>query len=80
MSGSNQVVVAALTYHEIRNILLHTGNGWENDAWDTQHAKEKCPSVHLLCLYECESGIVIPEAVKYKENEITASARYFIHV
>jgi len=38
------------------------------------HAKEGQPPVHLLSLYECESGIVIAqEAVKSKENEITAA-------
>jgi predicted transposase YbfD/YdcC len=38
------------------------------------HAKEGQPSVHLLSLYACESGIVIAqEAVKSKENEITAA-------
>ena len=38
------------------------------------HAKEGQPPVHLLSLSECESGIVIAqEAVKSKENEITAA-------
>ena len=38
------------------------------------HAKEGQPPVHLLSLYECESGIVIAqEAVKSKQNEITAA-------
>ena len=38
------------------------------------HAKEGQPPVHLLSLYECESGIVIAqEAVKSEENEITAT-------
>jgi hypothetical protein len=39
------------------------------------HGKEEQPSVHLLALYECESGIVIAQTpVKSKENEISASA------
>ena len=44
-----------------------------------KHAPEHQPSVHLLSLYECESGIVLTqETVKNKENEITASAA-FLH-
>lgn len=39
------------------------------------HAKEEQPPVHLLALYEWESGIVLAqEAVKSKENEISAAA------
>src|SRR5260370_12930988 len=39
------------------------------------HASMPKRNAHLLSLYECESGIVIAqEAVKDKENEITASA------
>jgi predicted transposase YbfD/YdcC len=39
------------------------------------HASEEQPPVHLLSLYECESGIVLTQqAVKSKENEITAAA------
>ena len=38
------------------------------------HAKEGQPSVHLVSLSEGESGMVIAqEAVKSKENEITAA-------
>jgi predicted transposase YbfD/YdcC len=41
--------------------------------------QEEQPPVHLVSLYECESGIVLSqEAVKSKENEITASAA-FLH-
>ncbi len=38
------------------------------------HASETQPPVHLLSLYECESGLVIAQqAVRSKENEITAA-------
>src|SRR5712692_2044517 len=39
------------------------------------HESEGQPSVHLLSLYECQSGIVLGQrAVKSKENEISAAA------
>ena len=39
------------------------------------HEYEGQPSLHLLCLYECESGIVLTQrAVQSKENEISAAA------
>jgi predicted transposase YbfD/YdcC len=39
------------------------------------HTSEGQPSVHLLSLYECQSGIVLTQrAVKSKENEISAAA------
>ena len=39
------------------------------------HESEKQPSVHLLSLYECQSGIVLTHrAVQSKENEISAAA------
>jgi predicted transposase YbfD/YdcC len=39
------------------------------------HESEGQPSVHLLSLYECQSGIVLTQrAVKSKENEISAAA------
>jgi predicted transposase YbfD/YdcC len=38
------------------------------------HKKEDQPSVHLLSLYDCQSGIVLTQrAVKSKENEISAA-------
>jgi predicted transposase YbfD/YdcC len=41
------------------------------------HAAAEQPKVHLLSLYECESGIVIAqEAVESKENEISASQAF----
>lgn len=39
------------------------------------HQSEGQPSVHLLSLYECQSGIVLTQrAVQSKENEISAAA------
>ena len=39
------------------------------------HSSQGQPSVHLLSLYECQSGIVLTQrAVKSKENEISAAA------
>src|SRR5579859_2061896 len=39
------------------------------------HESEEQPSVHLLSLYECQSGIVLTQrAVHSKENEISAAA------
>jgi predicted transposase YbfD/YdcC len=39
------------------------------------HESENQPCVHLLSLYECQSGIVLTQrAVKSKENEISAAA------
>ena len=54
--------------------LVHTAMDGKVMRGTLGHAKEGQPSVHLLSLYECESGIVIAqEAVKSKENEITAA-------
>ena len=40
-----------------------------------KHESESQPSVHLLSLYECQSGIVLTQrAVRSKENEISAAA------
>jgi len=54
--------------------LIHTAMDGKVMRGTLGHAKEGQPSVHLLSLYECESGIVIAqEALKSKENEITAA-------
>jgi predicted transposase YbfD/YdcC len=38
-----------------------------------KHAQENQPSVHLVGLYECETGLLVAQVeVKIKENEITA--------
>ncbi|EFH80734.1 ISAs1 family transposase [Ktedonobacter racemifer] len=39
------------------------------------HQSSEQPPVHLLCLYECQSGIVLAQrGVRSKENEISAAA------
>jgi predicted transposase YbfD/YdcC len=54
--------------------LVHTAMDGKVMRGTLGHASEGHPSVHLLSLYECESGLVIAqEAVKSKENEITAA-------
>ena len=54
--------------------LVHTAMDGKVMRGTLGHSKEGQPSVHLLSLYECESGMVIAqEAVKSKENEITAA-------
>jgi len=54
--------------------LIHTAMDGKTLRGTLGHAKEGQSSVHLLSLYECESGIVLTQrAVKSKENEITAS-------
>ena len=54
--------------------LVHTAMDGKVMRGTLGHRKEGQPPVHLLSLYECESGIVIAqEAVKSKENEITAA-------
>jgi predicted transposase YbfD/YdcC len=59
--------------------LIHTAMDGKVMRGTLGHAQEEQPSVHLLSLYECESGIVIAqEAVKSKENEMTAAGA-FLH-
>ncbi len=59
--------------------LIHTAMDGKTLRGTLSHTKEEQPSVHLLSLYECESGIVLTqEMVKSKENEITASGA-FLH-
>jgi len=54
--------------------LIHTAMDGKTLRGTNGHASENQPPVHLLSLYECESGIVLTQvAVKNKENEITAS-------
>ena len=60
--------------HETGEKLVHTAMDGKVLRGTLGHAKEGQPPVHLLSLYECESGIVIAqEAVKSKQNEITAA-------
>lgn len=54
--------------------LIHTAMDGKTLRGTLKHAKEGQPPVHLLSLYECQSGIVLTQrAVKSKENEITAA-------
>jgi predicted transposase YbfD/YdcC len=54
--------------------LIHTAMDGKTMRGTLKHEQDHQPSVHLLSLYECESGIVVGHvAVKEKENEITAS-------
>ena len=60
-------------------VLIHTAMDGKTMRGTLGHGKEDQPPVHLLSLYDCESGIVLTqEAVKSKENEITASGA-FLH-
>lgn len=57
--------------------LLHTAMDGKTLRGTLGHAQAEQPKVHLLSLYECESGIVIAqEAVESKENEITAAKAF----
>jgi predicted transposase YbfD/YdcC len=54
--------------------LIHTAMDGKTLRGTLGHTRENQPPVHLLSLYDCESGIVLTQrAVKSKENEITAS-------
>jgi predicted transposase YbfD/YdcC len=54
--------------------LIHTAMDGKTMRGTLGHTDENQPSVHLLSLYDCESGIVLAQkTVKSKENEITAS-------
>ena len=68
-----------LTGMQAEEKLIHTAMDGKTLRGTLGHAKEEQPAVHLVALYECESGIVLTqEAVRSKENEITASAA-FLH-
>src|SRR5579863_1653909 len=59
--------------------LIHTAMDGKTLRGTLGHLGENQPSVHLLSLYECESGIVLAQtAVQSKENEISASGA-FLH-
>lgn len=60
-------------------MLIHTAMDGKVLRGTLGHEKEEQPLVHLLSLYECESGIVIAqEVIQSKENEISASGA-FLH-
>jgi len=59
--------------------LIHTAMDGKTLRGTLGHLRENQPSVHLLSLYECESGIVLAQtSVKSKENEISAAGA-FLH-
>jgi predicted transposase YbfD/YdcC len=54
--------------------LVHTAMDGKVMRGTLGHASEEQPAVHVVSLYECESGVVIAqEAVKSKENELAAA-------
>jgi hypothetical protein len=56
------------TYQEGEGKLIHTAMDGKTMRGTRKHARENQPSVHLLALYEPETGIVIAEeAVKKRE-------------
>jgi predicted transposase YbfD/YdcC len=65
------------TSHKNEENLIHTAMDGKVLRGTLGHAPTEQPSVHLLTLYECESGIVIAqEAVKDKENEIKGAEAF----
>src|SRR5947209_10282972 len=61
--------------HKQEETLTHVAMDGKTLRGTLGHASEGQPSVHLLSLYECHSGIVLTQrAVKSKENEISAAA------
>ena len=56
-------------------VLTHVAMDGKTLRGTLGHESEGQPKVHLLCLYECHSGIVLTQrAVQSKENEISAAA------
>jgi predicted transposase YbfD/YdcC len=54
--------------------LIHTAMDGKTLRGTLKHEREDQPPVHLLSLYECESGILLGQVtVRAKENEITAA-------
>ena len=57
--------------------LLHTALDGKTLRGTLGHASENQPPVHLVSLYECDSGLVLAQrAVASKENEITAAQAF----
>lgn len=66
-----------LAQRQEKEHLIHTAMDGKTMRGTLKHAPTHQPSVHLLSLYDCESGIVLTqETVKSKENEITVSAAF----
>jgi predicted transposase YbfD/YdcC len=61
--------------HRPEEALTHVAMDGKTLRGTLGHEREGQPSVHLLSLYECHSGIVLTQrAVQSKENEISAAA------
>src|SRR5258707_9306338 len=64
-----------LQTHKHKEVLTHVAMDGKTLRGTLGHESEGQPSVHLLSLYECQSGIVLTQrAVQSKENEISAAA------
>ena len=64
-----------LQAHPQEEALTHVAMDGKTVRGTLGHESEGQPSVHLLSLYECQSGIVLTHrAVQSKENEISAAA------
>ncbi len=64
-----------LEAHKQAEALTHVAMDGKTLRGTLRHEREGQPSVHLLSLYECHSGIVLTQrAVHSKENEISAAA------
>ncbi len=64
-----------LVAHQQEETLTHVAMDGKTLRGTCGHESEGQPSVHLLSLYECQSGIVLTQrAVRSKENEISAAA------
>jgi predicted transposase YbfD/YdcC len=64
-----------LQAHKQEETLTHVAMDGKTLRGTLRHESEGQPSVHLLSLYECQSGIVLTQrAVGSKENEISAAA------
>jgi len=56
------------------DVLTHVAMDGKTVRGTLKHENERQPSVHLVSLYECQSGIVLTQrAVQSKENEISAA-------
>jgi len=54
--------------------LIHTAMDGKTMRGTLKHERDDQPPVHLLSLYECESGVLLGQiTVREKENEITAA-------
>ncbi|MDQ6659708.1 MAG: hypothetical protein M3Z24_01940 [Chloroflexota bacterium] len=65
-----------LQAHKQEEVLTHVAMDGKTVRGTLGHESEEQPSVHLLSLYECHSGIVLTQrAVKSKENEGSRGCR-----